>query len=270
MCTVSFIPKERGFYLAMNRDEKRSRATALPPAIVNLAERRAIFPRETNGGTWIAANDVGVCVALINWHRIEQNPTRVCVVAGGADPGSDRSFCARERPASPTPATTQFVSRGEVTKALAGKSCSTDIADAIAALTLRKLRPFRLISVVPSEQTVTEWRWNLERLAARAHPWKAQHWFSSGFDERKAEIERHSVCVATHNRQLATGVAWLRHLHRSHAPEPGPFSICMHRADAGTVSYTEVAVSSKWLVMRYKNGAPCSTKSTITKALPLL
>ena len=31
-----------------------------------------------------------------------------------------------------------IVSRCEVTKALAGKSCSTDIADAIAALTLRK------------------------------------------------------------------------------------------------------------------------------------
>jgi Transport and Golgi organisation 2 len=240
MCTVSFIPKERGFYLAMNRDEKRSRATALPPAIVDLAERRAIFPRESNGGTWIAANDAGVCLALINWHRIERKP------AG------------------------DIISRGEVTKALAGKSCSTDIADAIAALTLRKLRPFRLIAVVPSEQTVTEWRWNLECLAARAHPWKAQHWFSSGFDERKTEIERRGVCVASHDRQLPAGVAWLRRLHRSHAPEPGPFSICMHRADAGTVSYTEVAVSPKWLVMRYKNGAPCSTKSTITRALPLL
>src|SRR5260370_37541200 len=61
MCTISFVPKLRGFYLALNRDEKFTRSTALPPAIVDLADRRAIFPREPNGGTWIAANDVGVC-----------------------------------------------------------------------------------------------------------------------------------------------------------------------------------------------------------------
>jgi len=46
MCTISFVPKLRGFYLAMNRDEKFTRFTALPPAISDLADRRAIFPRE--------------------------------------------------------------------------------------------------------------------------------------------------------------------------------------------------------------------------------
>src|SRR5207248_11293202 len=74
MCTVSFIPKDQGFYLAMNRDEKRSRSIALPPRIVAVAGCRAIFPREPNGGTWIAVNDAGVCLALINWHRIQRNP----------------------------------------------------------------------------------------------------------------------------------------------------------------------------------------------------
>jgi len=44
------------FYLAMNRDEKFTRSTA--PATGDLsifADRRAIFPREPEGGTWIAA-----------------------------------------------------------------------------------------------------------------------------------------------------------------------------------------------------------------------
>src|SRR5438034_9899678 len=76
MCTISFVPKLRGFYLAMNRDEKFTRSAALPPAIVDLADRRAIFPREPEGGTWIAANDAGGCLALINWHRIERQPVR--------------------------------------------------------------------------------------------------------------------------------------------------------------------------------------------------
>src|SRR5437773_11956472 len=68
MCTISFVPKLRGFYLAMNRDEKFTRSTALPPAIVDLADRRAMFPREPEGGTGIADNYAGVGLPCVNWH----------------------------------------------------------------------------------------------------------------------------------------------------------------------------------------------------------
>src|SRR5947208_10818956 len=132
MCTISFIPKDQGFYLAMNRDEKRSRSIALPPRIVTVAGCRAIFPREPDGGTWIAANDAGVCLALLNWHRIEREPKG------------------------------EIVSRGEVIRALAGKCSSGEIAETVMALPLRKLRPFRLIAIVSAKKIVVEWRWNLE------------------------------------------------------------------------------------------------------------
>src|SRR5437899_10955652 len=98
MCTVSFVPNTRGFYVAMNRDEKRTRSTAIPPSIVDLAEHHAVFPCEPNGGTWIAANDPGVCVALINWHTINREPARA------------------------------IVSRGQVVKTLAGSSSAKEIA----------------------------------------------------------------------------------------------------------------------------------------------
>lgn len=238
MCTVSFVPKPRGFYLAMNRDEKRIRAIALPPLVVKLGARRVILPREPNGGTWIAANDRGVCVALINWHRIERAPAR------------------------------SIVSRGEVVMALAGKSSTDEIAAGLGALPLRRLRPFRFIAIVPSENNLTEWRWNLNRLSARKHPWQPRHWFSSGFDERRAEIERGRVCRAAEDGQSAGSLTALRRLHRSHGPVRGPFSICMHRVDAVTVSYSEVAVSDQRVQMRYKSGAPCVARPTVTKALP--
>src|SRR5438876_10567132 len=67
MCTISFVPNLRGFYLAMNRDDKFTRSTALPPAIVHVADRRAIFPCEPEGGTWIAAKYACAWLALINW-----------------------------------------------------------------------------------------------------------------------------------------------------------------------------------------------------------
>jgi transport and Golgi organization protein 2 len=240
MCTVSFIPKAQGFYLAMNRDEKLERFTALAPTIVNLGSRRAVFPREPTGGTWISANDAGVCLALINWHRVEREPKH------------------------------DVVSRGQIVRELAGKSSADGIENGVKKLLpLRKLRPFRLIAIVPSDKIVTEWLWNLEWLTVRNHEWQRQHWFSSGFDERRAELERQRVCDAAHNQQSTRSLEWLRQLHRSHAPKRGPFSICMHRRDASTVSYTEVNVSGRRATMRYKPGPCCSDGTVVSKAISL-
>lgn len=239
MCTVSFFPSPRGFYLAMNRDEKRDRFAALPPKIVEFENHRVLFPREPTGGTWISANDAGVCLALINWHRIKREPNN------------------------------GVRTRGEVIRKLAGISTSDEISAAVKKLALRKLRPFRLIAIVSSENRVIEWRWNLNRLSIRKHSWEPHHWFSSSFDEATAEATRARVCAALQDESAKQDVKWLRRLHRSHEPERGPFSICMHRPDAATVSYTEVAVSGRSVVMCYKHGPPCSRRSTTTKTCKL-
>jgi Transport and Golgi organisation 2 len=258
MCTVSFLPKSEGFYVAMNRDEKRDRLGGLAPAIVELGSRRVVFPREPTGGTWISANDSGVCLALINWHRIERAPKN------------------------------DAISRGLVVKELAGKSTANEIAAALKKLPVRQLRPFRLIAIVPRERRVIEWRWNLQHLAIRNHEWQRQHWFSSGFDERKAERIRAKVCASfvaggdyrgknqTFRRRKSAGVTaagyslrWLRQLHRSHAPKHGPFSICMHHSDSVTVSYTEVTVSKQRATMRYKSGPSCSNGAQVTTMISL-
>lgn len=239
MCTVSFLPNKHGFYLAMNRDEKLNRFIALAPAIVDVASHRAVFPREPTGGIWISANDAGVCLALINWHRVERDPKH------------------------------DVVSRGEVVRALAGKLRTDEIVDAVMKLPLRQLHPFRLIAIAPLEKRLTEWRWNLEWLTRRDHKWQPQHWFSSGFDEYRAELERQHVCNVARTHQATIGLSWLRQLHRSHAPKRGPFSICMHRPDASTVSYTEIAVSKKRATMRYKPGPCCSNDATVTKTISL-
>jgi hypothetical protein len=239
MCTVSFLPRTNGFYVAMNRDEERDRLAGLAPAVVELESRRAVFPRERTGGTWICANDSGVCLALINWHRIEHKPKN------------------------------DTLSRGLVVRQLAGESTANEIAAAMKKLPVRTLQPFRLIAIVPRERRIIEWRWNLQRLAICSHEWQRQHWFSSGFDENRAEIERQLVCDAAIDLPSAESLTWLRKLHRSHAPERGPFSICMHRADAATVSYTEVSVTENLACMRYASGPPCIARLTVAKKLPI-
>jgi hypothetical protein len=69
-------------------------------------------------------------------------------------------------------------------------------------------------------------------------------------------------------RQASAGsTEWLRRLHRSHSPKRGPYSTCMHRDDAATVSYTEVVVSRHGATMGHTPGAPCCT--ALTPALRL-
>jgi len=56
-----------GFRLGCNRDERRDRTAALPPAVHGLARRTAIFPVDPAGpGTWVGVNDASIAAALLN------------------------------------------------------------------------------------------------------------------------------------------------------------------------------------------------------------
>ena len=71
MCTVTVVPHGRGIRLLCNRDERRTRPTAVPPQVHALGRRRALFPVDPQGGgTWVGVNDMGLMVALLNVHRI--------------------------------------------------------------------------------------------------------------------------------------------------------------------------------------------------------
>ena len=71
MCTLTFIPKPKGYLLGMNRDERLLRELALPPAATTVSSLPAVYPRESGGGTWIGSNAAGITFALLN-----QNPAR--------------------------------------------------------------------------------------------------------------------------------------------------------------------------------------------------
>ena len=239
MCTVTFIARRSGYALGMNRDEKLARVTALSPARHRLGSRDVLFPSEPNGGTWIGVKDTGTAFALINWYSATAR------VAG------------------------QTVSRGEVVKLALASATSADVDAALATLSLARVNPFRLIGVFPACRAVVEWRWNLHYLERRDHRWRTNTWISSGFDEPGAQQTRGKAFRETLRQKSAGSTDWLRRLHRSHGPECGPYSTCMHRDDAATVSYSEVTVSRQVAKMRYAPGAPCRTALMPTFVLQL-
>jgi hypothetical protein len=127
-------------------------------------------------------------------------------------------------------------------------------------LPMSRINPFLLIAVSLTERAVREWRWDGKILECRRHGWKRRHWFSSGFDEALVNRKRVGVVRAAAAATFAQTPAWLRQLHRSHQPEQGAFSVCMHRQDAQTVSYTEILATRRVAQMRYAAGPPCTKK----------
>lgn len=229
MCTVTFWPKKRGYILGMNRDEQRSRAAALGPSTVEVNGLRVVHPSEPSGGTWISSNERGLTVALINWYSVTARVSK------------------------------NALSRGEVVLAVRAARSTNEIAFRLGTLPLERINPFRLIAVVEDEQLVHEWRWNQETLSAVRHAWLPGIWISSGFDEHGAQRARSAVFAESLRDPDAGSVAWLRRLHSSHLPECGPLSICMHRADAVTVSYTEIEAAEGALTMRQTMNSPCES-----------
>ena len=237
MCSVSFIPRDDCFFLAMNRDELLSRAPALPPEVSRCGGLPVLCPREPSGGTWIGVNSAGMTFSLINWH------------------------------AQPDRADEDLVSRGEVVRAVLCASSSQAAARIIRRLHCGRMNPFRLIGINLAERSLAEWRSSAGRLEYIPLPWARQHWFSSGFDEAKVNDVRRQVCSRIPDDVL--DLPKLRELHRSHEPEAGPFSMCMHRPEAGTVSYTEISVQGSQATAHYVSGPPCSCSRSFKASLDL-
>jgi hypothetical protein len=173
-------------------------------------------------------NDSGASLALINWYSVAQ---RVKMNA---------------------------LSRGGVIPSVSTATAADDVGAGLNDLLLDRINPFRLVAVFPSSQEIVEWRWDLKQLVHRHHPWRMHQWVSSGFDEPRAQAVRGKTFEQAQSQKSAGSLVWLRRLHRSHSPQTGPFSTCMHREEAVTVSYAEVCVVRNRARMEYVPGAPCN------------
>lgn len=241
MCTLSWIPLPDGYVVAMNRDERRTRAPALPPSAVDAGGIPALMPVDGDaGGTWISVNDRGHALALLNrWDE------------------------------SPHDAGTPLVSRGLLVRDLAGLSGADAIRAALTGLPLSRYRPFTLVSITPAERPhLFEWNGQVLSHATAAEPGLVRT--SSGSNQVEAERSRGEQFRSAAKSGGGLTPAMLATLHRSHEPARGPTSICMHREEASTVSCSLITVSQATVLFRYLGGPPCVTESRVEASLPRL
>ena len=222
MCTLSFIPNKRGYVVGMNRDEQHLRTRSFPPAIFG----NAIYPYEpSTKGTWLAINSAGLTLALLN--KNEDGPLPV-----------------------------KLRSRGDLIPALISAESLADVHRRLLEVGFKGMWPFRLIAISGNEREVCEWSRGTD-LTKNHYDWQPRHWFSSGMSDAEATRLRTTVVEDSWRQPNAGSLSWLRALHQSHEPQRGAFSICVHRADASSVSYSEIVYEDGSATFRYASGSPC-------------
>jgi hypothetical protein len=226
MCTASWRARDDGYDLFFNRDELLRRRPALPPALHERAGVRFIAPRDGDaGGSWIAANAFGVTLFLLNGFA-----------------GDDRA-----EPAG------GFASRGSLVVDLADARSADDAGARLGSCRLERFRSFWLAALDPGGAGLLG-RWAGGTLACEPLSPAALPLTSSSFDTDEVRRTRQARFAA----RVGPAAAIADHLayHASHDPAAGPYSVCMHRPDAQTVSFSWVVVDRERVSFRYAPHAP--------------
>jgi hypothetical protein len=226
MCTVSWLHHQTGYSLFCNRDEQRSRPAAQAPVRRAIGGMCWVAPLDPQGGgTWIAANQHGIALCLLNWNVAE---------------GSPRA---------------RSVSRGRIIPQAIFATTLDEVESRLSRLAMSDFPPFTMLGLAPLEPALIA-RWDGRSLALKRHEDAHGLLCSSSFDEAGASIARRKD-YCRHLQRTGLSAETLAAFHRSHEPEIGAYSTCMHRDDAETVSFTRLEVSDREVVVRYSPGAPC-------------
>lgn len=227
MCTVSWLGGVGLVELFTNRDEQRSRPAAERPSEwVTPNGTRFLAPRDPlGGGSWVAANEHGVALCLVNHYQ-------------AAEPGGS-----------------SLLSRGTVIVDLADGRDLGQVESLATELELERLRGFRVLALHPEESPLL-FSWDGAEAACERGSMVAPPLISSSVTLPEVEVARRAayrVAVEEHGGETS---AALQAFHASRSPEPGPLAVAMSRQDACTVSHTRVRIDTDTVEMEYAEGPP--------------
>jgi len=222
MCTLSWLFTPTGCEIFFNRDEQRTRERALPLRALN----NAAYPVDPQGGgTWIGANANGLAFALLNFYQ-------------GCMP-KDKHGKA-----------TKLVSRGRIITQLVKCDSLASVKTTFEVLDLTQFAPFSLCVFTPISQVL--WQWTGQKLHVDPTITSPMTSSSVHFEEVKASRLYHYAQLPVMSSSS------LFAFHTQHQPDKNHKSVCMHRDDAQSVSFTHIQLQSEQAIMRYHNSSPCA------------
>jgi hypothetical protein len=235
MCTLSWLPVRGGYSLFFNRDESPLRGPEVPAAVHRWDDVTLVAPLDSDqGGTWIAANEFGVTVAVLNRYGPE------------------------------TVRTTAPRSRGQLVRSLATTQSPDLVRHRLATSALTDYQPFTLATTAP-DSPIYLLAWNGEGLEERAVELRGLVATSSGFSSEAEAARRATLSQIQAGGPITPEV--LEAFHRSHLPVRGPLSPCMHREEAETRSFCRLDVTSDSVEIRHVLGPPCVTTEFVRSSI---
>lgn len=254
MCTLTWFVSDDGYQLFFNRDERLTRRRALLPTLHSHGEKSNsavhefsktasenglcyISPTDADaGGTWIASNEYGVTVCLLNHYQFQQIETYK-----------------------------NWTSRGEIVRQF---SQFTDLSDAerfFMQLNLDDYRAFRMFIIEPSGQNrLLVWDGHSARVETNVKGPKS----SSSVDAKHVKAFRKRVYKDQKIGSSSLSADYINY-HSSHIPSASKESVCMHRDDAKTVSLSHIIVSQNEVNFSYADGSPCEVPLSEPVSMPL-
>jgi hypothetical protein len=228
MCTVSWVHTPTGYELFCNRDERRTRPPAWTPRLRERQGVRFIAPIDgESGGTWLGVNQYGLTLALLNRYAVQAGPARA-----------------------------EYLSRGWLLLELLDSPAPQHAQERLQTRRLTAFQPFTLAAVAVAEPARLV-QWDGCRLMVEANAEAQLPLTSSSFATARVIAERRAqfaqLPVNVDERRVA-----LASYHQSHTPAPGAFSVCMHRDNAQTVSYSHIQVAASQITFNYFPQAPCA------------
>ena len=225
MCTMTWFVTADGYELFFNRDERLSRSRAELPSYHEEQGVSYLSPTDSDaGGTWIAANQFGVTVCLLNHYQYEQIETYK-----------------------------SWVSRGAIVRQFACVASLTQAERLFKNLELTDYRAFRMFIIdLSGNNRLLVWDGHSPRVEWNVRTPKS----SSSVDSQQVKNVRKALFVEMGLPASKDPAQYLAY-HASHSPNKSQESVCMHRADAKTVSFSHVAVNSQKVAFRYADGSPC-------------
>ena len=237
MCTLSWQIRNNSLTVVFNRDELFSRPDAHPPGEETIDGTRVLAPRDPEGGgTWIAANEHGLLVCLMNYYHA---PFR-------AQPG------------------VRYQSRGLLVRTVSTHSDLHALRSMLADMDLHTYRPFHLV-VFPGVFAPIEWQWDGSRLVEVVG---APHVLTSTglFPRLVTKLRTRQFRKATSNFLNELTDEQQLQLHRLRRPWPAAISVAMRMKDRGTVSLMQVKVTPDEVAMSYQPGDPATTRQPMQTA----
>jgi Transport and Golgi organisation 2 len=235
MCTVTIVPFGGGVRLVCNRDERRSRPEALPPATRSTRSGSAAYPVDPmSGGTWVGVADCGVAAVLLNRTRFAD---------GGRPSGVTRS-------------------RGAIVPLVLGCSSFERAVDAAAEIDCRGFEPFTLVVVNRSRAVA----FTSDRVACARETCilTAPRLFtSSSLGDAVVDLPRRLLFDDMVGR-AADPLAAQRRFHRHQWPCARHVSVCMERGDAATVSRTTIDLVASGARIAYEP-LPCISHARVAR-----